>query len=162
MISRIVADLWDAWLAIAPARRRAGELWRTLPGDLLGVAVMRLSGIPAPTRRVALPDGTEALLVEDRRASLYLDHVPLKPYAQTLGRYVVARGQLPDGTIRHELEHVRQWSRLGPLYLMAYGLESMRVILMGGHRYFDNRYELAARSHELDEGPELQIRRAAE
>lgn len=159
MIPRIVGDLWDAWLALAPARRRAGRLWRSLPGDLLGLAVMRLCGVPAPTRRAVLPDGTEALLVEDPRLALYLDNVPLRPYAQTLGRYVLAREQLPDGTIRHELEHVRQWGRLGPLFLMAYGFESLRVLLMGGHRYFDNRYELDARSRELDEAPELQIRR---
>ena len=162
MITRIVADLWDAWLAAGPIRRKVGVLWGALPGDLLGMVVMRLCGIAGPTRRVALPDGTEALLVEDTRAALYLDNVPLRPYAQTLGRYVVARERIPDGTIRHELEHVRQWNRLGPLFLVAYGFESLRVLLMGGHRYFDNRYELAARSHELDEGPELQIHRASE
>ena len=162
MISRLVADLIDAWLLSAPARRRAGMLWRTLPGDLLGTAVMRLCGIATPSRRVSLDGYPDAILIEDPRAGLYLDHVPLRPYAQTLGRYIVAREPIPDGTIRHELEHVRQWSRLGPLFLVAYGLESMRVMLMGGHRYFDNRYELAARSHELDETPELQIRRAGE
>ena len=162
MIPRILGDLIDIWLALEPVRRRAAVLWRTLPGDLLGLAVMRLCGIAAPSRRVALPDGTEAILVEDPRAGLYLDNVPLRPYAQTLGRYVVARERIPDGTIRHELEHVRQWSRLGPLFLMAYGLESMRVILMGGHRYFDNRYELKARSRETDRSPELQIHRVAE
>ena len=136
--------------------------WGLLAGDLTGLAVVRLCGVRRPARRVSLPDGTEGFLYEDRRLALYLDHVPLRPYAQTLGRIIVARERIPDGTIRHELEHVRQWRRLGPLFLVAYGLESIRVMLMGGHRYHDNSFELAARSRERDEAPELMVREISE
>jgi hypothetical protein len=129
-----------------------------LPGDAVGLAVVRLCGVEAPARRVTLADGTEGLLYEDPRLGHYLDNVPLKPYAQTLGRIIVAREPIPEGTIRHELEHVRQWSRLGPFFLPAYGLESIRVMLLGGNRYLDNRFELAARSHERDVAPELMVR----
>jgi hypothetical protein len=72
----------------------------------------------------------------------------LKPYAQTLGRYIVSREPLNDGTIRHELEHVDQWTRLGPLYQPIYGAASFVAILAGRHRYFDNLFEIAARSRE--------------
>ena len=152
MITRIWADLIDLWLLvgpwIAPFVPVARNLWRTAPGDLVGRAVLRACGDVQPTREVPLPDGPPALLVEDPRLALYLDNVPLKPYAQTLGRYIVARETLPDTLIRHELEHVRQWTRLGPLYLPCYGAASFLAILAGRHRYFDNIFEIAARSRE--------------
>lgn len=158
MIWRVLGALVDAWRALAPARRSIAATWRFAPGDLVGMAVVRLCGARDPGRRVSLPDGTVGLLYEDRRLGKYLDNVPLRPYAQTLGRIIVAREPMPVGTIRHELEHVRQWSRLGPFFLVAYGLESLRVMLLGGHRYHDNRFELAARSHERDAEPELLVR----
>ena len=157
MIWRWLGALVDAWLALSPVRRRLGLAWRGLPGDAVGLAVVRLCGVDGPARRVTLPDGTEGLLFEDPRLGRYLDNVPLRPYAQTLGRIIVAREPIPEGTIRHELEHVRQWSRLGPLFLPLYGLESCRAMLMGGHRYHDNRFELAARSHEPDVDPEVMV-----
>jgi hypothetical protein len=159
VIWRLLGALVDAWLALSPIRRRLGPAWRALPGDAVGLAVVRLCGVEGPARRVTLPDGTVGLLYEDPRLGRYLDNVPLRPYAQTLGRIIVAREPIPEGTIRHELEHVRQWSRLGPLFLPLYGLESFRALLMGGNRYLDNRFELAARSHERDTAPELMVRR---
>ena len=159
MITRILGDLLDLWLAvqrawarvepeIAPFRAPARNAWRALPGDLVGLAIMRLCGGLKPTREVPRDDGPPALLVEDPRAGLYLDHLPLKPYAQTVGRYILAREPLPDGTIRHELEHVGQWTRLGPLYLPVYGAASFLAILAGRNRYWDNIFEVAARSRE--------------
>jgi hypothetical protein len=159
VITRIWADLIDLGLAagrawtrtaplLAPVRGPARNLWRALPGDLVGLAVMRLCGGLRPTREVPRADGPPALLVEDPRAGLYLDNVPLKPYAQTLGRYILSREPLPDTIIRHELEHVGQWTRLGPLYLPVYGAASFLAILAGRHRYFDNLFEIAARSRE--------------
>ena len=158
MIWRVLGWLVDAWLAAGPARRRLAVAWRTLPGDLVGLAVVRLCGVRAPARRVTLADGTEGLLYEDPRLGRYLDNVPLRPYAQTLGRIIVARETIPPGTIRHELEHVRQWSRFGPLFLTIYGLESLLAMLRGGHRYHNNRFELAARARERDVSPELMVR----
>lgn len=164
MITRIWADLIDLWLAAARAWRQARpcvqrvrtparNLWRALPGDLVGLAVMRLCGDLRPTRAVPRAGGPPALLVEDPRAGRYLDHVPLKPYAQTLGRYILAREPLPDAIVRHELEHVGQWTRLGPLYLPVYGAASFIAILAGRHRYLDNIFEVAARSREPETWP---------
>jgi len=152
VITRVLGALVDVWLAVqrawAPYRAPARNAWRVLPGDLVALAIMRLCGGLQPTREVPRQDGPPALLVEDPRAGLYLDHVPLKPYAQTLGRYILSREPLPDGTIRHELEHVGQWSRLGPLYLPVYGAASFIAILAGRNRYWDNIFEIAARSRE--------------
>jgi hypothetical protein len=152
VITRIWADLIDAWLALEPWRHRAANAWRAAPGDLVGLAVMRLCGGLRPTREIPRPDGPPALLVEDPRAARYLDNVPLKPYAQTLGRYILARERLPDSIVRHELEHVRQWSRLGPLFLPVYGVASMIAILAGRNRYLDNTFEVAARAREAESG----------
>jgi len=154
VIIRIVADVIDIALALARALRAAARAWRTWPGDAMGRLVMAACGGLRPTRLVRLPDGEDVLLgqdvllVEDPRAARYLDHVPLRPYAQTLGRIVIARERLPDSIVRHELEHVRQWSLYGPAFLLVYGLESMRAMLAGGHRYHDNRFELRARARE--------------
>ena len=142
MITRIWGDLIDIWLAakrlsarLAPLRLPARNAWRALPGDLAALAVMRLCGGLRPSREVPRADGPPALLVEDPRAAKYLDHVPLRPYAQTLGRYILARERLPDAIIRHELEHVGQWTRLGPLFLPVYGAASFVAILAGRNRY---------------------------
>ncbi len=149
MITRIWADLIDLWLVAW--RRGSDSAWRALPGDLVGLAVMALCGGLRPTREVPRDDGPPALLVEDPRAALYLDNVPLRPYAQTLGRYIVAREKLPDTIIRHELEHVGQWSRLGPLFLPVYGAASLVAILAGRNRYRDNIFEIAARAREPED-----------
>jgi len=155
MITRFVGDVIDVWLALARIGRsgrrlwpRLADAWRSWPGDAMARLIMAACGGLQVTREVRLPDGDVALLVEDPRAGLYLDHVPLRPYAQTLGRIILARAPLPDETVRHELEHVRQWRRLGPLFLLVYGLESTRAMLGGGDRYRDNRLEQAARAQE--------------
>ena len=161
MIIRIVADVIDLWLAAGRAWRATlrawpsgARAWRSWPGDAMGRLIMAACGGLRPNRFVRYPDaddplaGQTAWLVEDARAALYLDHVPLRPYAQTLGRIVIAREQLPDAIVRHELEHVRQWSSLGPAFLLAYGLESVRAMLAGGDRYRDNRFERQAAAQE--------------
>ncbi len=157
MITRIWADLIEVWLLIGraaarlePLRWPARNAWRMLPGDLGALAVMRLCGGLRPTREVPRAGGPPALLVEDPRAGRYLDHVPLRPYAQTLGRYILARERLPDPIVRHELEHVGQWTRLGPLFLPVYGAASIIAMIAGRHRYFDNIFELAARGREAE------------
>lgn len=148
MITRIWADLIDLGLAVGPWLRGGVEAWRRLPGDLLGQAVIRLSGGLSVSREVPRAEGPPAILVEDPRAARYLDHVPLQPYAQTLGRYIFARERVSDAILRHELEHVRQWRALGPLFLPLYGLASIRAVLGGGDRYRDNRFEVGARARE--------------
>ncbi len=152
MVFHWAALVLDAWLAVASALRRvfgAGgtvrEVWRALPGDMLGRTVMLGCGIQAPTRLVEAGEVT-AVLIEDPRVRRWF-RVHLMPVgAQTLGRYVLARGPVPPDILAHEFEHIRQWSRLGPLYLPAYLGSSAAAWLRGRRPYWDNCFEAAARS----------------
>jgi len=131
-------DLWlllTVWLV---------EGWRRLPGDALGYLVMRGSGIAEPTRVVTHGDVT-VRVVEDARVGRYLDTGWMPIHAQTIGHYVFARQTLDPRTLAHECEHVRQWRRLGPLYLPAYFGSSLLALLAHRHPYRDNPFEMAAR-----------------
>lgn len=142
MIFRLAAIVIEAWCALV---RTVRSLWRAVPGDLLGLLVLRACGIAGPGRHVAVGDVT-AIVAEDPRAAHYLDVMPIRPYAQTLGRYVVARAPMEPAMLVHELEHVGQWGRLGPLFLPAYLLSSGLALLRGQHPYRANAFEAAARA----------------
>jgi hypothetical protein len=144
--------IMDAWLATIrlltrPARlwTLASQVWRALPGDALGLLAMRACRIDGPTRVLVL-DGVEVHAVEDPRAGRLLDHQTMPIRAQTLGRYVFARGPLPEHTLRHEVEHIRQWRRFGPLYLAIYFGASALLVLRRKRPYWDNPFEVAARA----------------
>jgi hypothetical protein len=142
----------DGWLAVKHAARRGipgqGRLrsgWRCLPGDLLGRVVMFGCGIPAPTREQDMGD-VKAVIVEDARVGRWFRAHAMPIEAQTLGRYVFSRGPLPGHTLAHEVEHIRQWEKLGPLFLPAYFCASAVAMLRGRRPYWDNRFEEAART----------------
>ena len=65
--------------------------------------------------------------------------------AITFGHVVLATEPLDDDTLRHELIHVEQYERWGPLFVPAYLVASVRVALQGHHAYRDNPFEVAAR-----------------
>jgi hypothetical protein len=65
--------------------------------------------------------------------------------AITIGRTVFTWRALTDVELEHELEHVRQWSRHGPLFPIAYCAESLRARRAGRSWYRDNRFEEDAR-----------------
>lgn len=144
MIFYWAAWVIDVWLCLARALRGA---WRAFPGDLMALLVIRACGIREPSRRIRAGD-VSAVLVEDRRAAHYLDHQWIPVHAQTLGRYVFARAELSPEIVDHELEHVRQWHRLGPLFLPAYAASSGWALLRRRHPYRANRFEVAARRRE--------------
>ena len=157
MIFRWAAVAIDAWLLAGRAIRSGGiaraarVAWRTLPGDAVGWIVMRGCGIGAPTREVEAAGRTVAV-VEDPRVRRWFELNLIPIAAQTLGRYVLSRGPIPDETFEHELEHVRQWSRLGPLYLPLYFGSSALAWLGGRRPYWDNVFEASARrraEHEM-------------
>ena len=142
----------DAWLVVVRGLRlvtgrpaRASNVWRALPGDLLGLMVMRGCGIAAATREVAAGD-VAVVLVEDPRVGLWFRAhlIPLR--AQTLGRYVFARETVPTDILAHECEHIRQWGRFGPFYLPLYFGSSALALLRGRRPYWDNAFESAARA----------------
>jgi hypothetical protein len=65
--------------------------------------------------------------------------------AMTLGHVVLGRDeQLLDLTRDHERVHVRQCERWGPLFIPAYLIASLLVLLRGGRPYEDNPFEREA------------------
>ena len=65
--------------------------------------------------------------------------------AITVGRTIFAWRELTDVELEHELEHVRQWGRMGLRFPIAYMAESMRARKAGKRWYHDNRFESDAR-----------------
>ena len=152
MVLRWAAAILDVWLALWHGPRtwlgrpvRLRDLWRALPGDLMGLMVMRGCGIAAPTRQVQAGD-VRAVLVEDPRVRRWF-RIHLMPVrAQTVGCYIFARERVSVEILAHECEHIRQWERFGPFFLMVYLGSSAMAFLRGRRPYWDNRFEAAARS----------------
>ena len=65
--------------------------------------------------------------------------------AITIGRRIFAWRRMTDEELEHELEHVRQWTRLGWAFPIAYLVASMTARRAGKRWYLDNRYEREAR-----------------
>ena len=70
------------------------------------------------------------------------------PYAAiTFGHVVIAQSEECQSLLRtHERVHVAQYEKWGPLFFIAYPLESALQWLWGRHPYLDNRFEVSARS----------------
>jgi len=66
--------------------------------------------------------------------------------AITIGRTIFAWRALNDTELEHELEHVRQWGRMGLRFPIAYMAESLRARRAGKRWYHDNRFEADART----------------
>jgi hypothetical protein len=74
-----------------------------------------------------------------------LERFPGCPMAMTLGHVVI--GLTPaalDVSREHELVHVRQYERWGPLFIPAYLLLSLVLWLRGRDAYRDNPFEREA------------------
>ncbi len=146
------AALLDAWLAVSRIVKgwlgrhpRNRDLWRGIPGDIMGLMVMRGCGIAAPTSQVESGEVT-ALLVEDPRVERWF-RIHLMPVrAQTVGNYIFARETVSPAILAHECEHIRQWERFGPFFLAAYLGSSALAFLRGRRPYWDNHFEAAARA----------------
>ena len=83
---------------------------------------------------------------------------PFRASALTLGHVVVGESDRDlDRCRTHELVHVRQAERWGPLFIPAYLAASLWARLRGRHHYHDNPFEIEARKHEAQspaEAPE--------
>lgn len=64
--------------------------------------------------------------------------------AITFGHVVLAVDDLDRDTLEHELVHVCQYERWGPLFVPAYLFASLRALAQGRHHYRDNPFEIAA------------------
>ena len=65
--------------------------------------------------------------------------------AITFGHVVLCVDEIDEPTLVHELVHVRQYERWGPLFIPAYLFASVTAAVRGRHPYRDNTFELAAR-----------------
>lgn len=72
--------------------------------------------------------------------------------AVTLGHVVLCVDDIDEATMRHELVHVSQYERLGPLFLPAYGLSSLWALVTRRDPYADNAFEIDARRRALTSG----------
>ena len=65
--------------------------------------------------------------------------------AITLGHVVLCVDQPDEALLEHELVHVRQYERWGPLFIPAYLVAALFSLARGGHPHRDNVFEVAAR-----------------
>jgi hypothetical protein len=73
--------------------------------------------------------------------------------ALTLGHVILGTDAAGLDRLRdHELVHVRQYERWGPLFLPAYGLSSAWQLLRGRRGYRDNHFEREAFALEKGDG----------
>ena len=67
--------------------------------------------------------------------------------AITLGHVIVAATPRELDRLRaHELVHVRQYERWGPVFFLAYAASSVWQLLRGRRAYWDNHFEVEARA----------------
>ena len=116
--------------------RLARIAWAS-PTSLLGLVLLPFFRNRWYTRGVILAEGAS-----------WPRRLGWKYRAITFGHVVLAIEELDEKTMVHELEHVRQYEKVGPLYPILYLLASIRAMLRGGHYYRDNRFELEARAAE--------------
>jgi hypothetical protein len=64
--------------------------------------------------------------------------------AITFGHVVLSVDELDPETFDHELVHVKQYERYGPMFVPLYLVESLRALLGRRHPYRDNRFEIEA------------------
>lgn len=65
--------------------------------------------------------------------------------AVTFGHTILSVDELDPHAFEHELVHVRQYERWGPLFVPVYALASLLARLTGRHHYRDNPFEVSAR-----------------
>lgn len=111
------------------------------PCSLLGLAVGAAALVTGgKARRVG-----RILEFHGGAACWMLEHFPGDPWAMTLGHTVLGRTAAAlDVSRDHELVHVRQYERWGPVFLPAYLLASLWLWLVGRDPYRDNPFEVEA------------------
>ena len=70
--------------------------------------------------------------------------------AITFGHVVLCVDRADEGLLDHELVHVGQYERWGPVMLPAYAAAALWAKLHGRDPYRDNPFELAARRLPVD------------
>lgn len=129
-MGRLVRSAW----ASPTSRTRLRRAWAS-PNTLIGLIFLPFFRRRWVTRGIILGEGAS-----------WPRRLGWRYRAITFGHVVLAVDELDEKTLEHELEHVRQYERVGPLYAPLYLLASLRAMLGGGHYYRDNRFEVEARA----------------
>lgn len=66
--------------------------------------------------------------------------------AITIGPLIFSWRKLDEVELAHEVEHVRQWRKHGPMYIVRYLAASRAAVKAGGDSYVDNEFEVEARA----------------
>ena len=117
-------------------------IWAS-PNTLLGLLIGALGMATGGCLR------TKAGIVEFHGGAVtgLLQRFPGNPAAMTLGHVVIARTEAAlDVTHLHEMVHVRQYQRWGPLFIPAYLLCSLVLWIKRKDPYRDNPFEVEAYS----------------
>jgi len=120
--------------------RVLGLLWAS-PATALGLVVGVLGlTTGGRARRVGRTLEFHGTLV-----SWLLARLPVDAIALTLGHVILGRSAAALDVCRaHEMVHVRQYERWGPLFIPAYLLCSLALMLRGRDAYRENPFEREA------------------
>jgi len=66
--------------------------------------------------------------------------------AMTIGPLIFSWRKLDPVELAHEVQHVRQWRREGLMYIPRYFAASDAAVKAGKDRYWDNAFEVEART----------------
>lgn len=123
------------------------HLWAA-PATVIGLG-LGACAVVAGGARFAMHSGVVEISLSQDSSRMRRISARLPFSAITFGHAVIAKNEQAQNTFRcHERVHVAQYERWGPLFLMAYPLESFRQLVRGRRPYFDNRFEVAARAAE--------------
>jgi hypothetical protein len=120
-------------------------LWAS-PGSLIGLTVGVLAVV---SRRGAIRRKGHTLECHGPLVRWLLTRRRFQARAMTLGHVIIGCDEHSlDVTREHELVHVRQYERWGPLFIPAYLLSSAWLWLRGCDPYLDNPFEVEAYNHD--------------
>jgi hypothetical protein len=123
-------------------------LWAAAPASLLGLCI----GLIGWASGGAMRRRGRILEFHGGWATRLLASLPLGPAgaaAMTLGHVVLGQSaEELDRCRRHEMVHVRQYERWGPLFLPLYAAASAWLWLIGRDPYRDNPFERQAYAEE--------------
>lgn len=128
--------------------RALAWLWAA-PGTLMGLPLVLLAratggGASVRGRTIEAHGGLILPVLERLGRGRTVD-------AMALGHVVLGRDEVTLAACRaHELVHVRQWERWGPLFLPLYFGASLWALLRGRDPYLANVFEREARAAEIN------------
>lgn len=127
------------------ARRVLLVLWAS-PATVLGLVVGVLGLATGGRARIGRVGGAgRTIELYGGLVSWLLARLPVDAMAMTLGHVVLGRSAAALDVCReHEMVHVRQYERWGPLFIPAYLLCSLVLLVRGRDAYRENPFEREA------------------